>query len=82
MNEFQQIMNGGAGAAGFYLLYQGVNIVKGFIDKKTKNGKPVCEQHGALIVHLESIKEKVDDTKEDVGILIREVSEIKGRLDG
>lgn len=81
MDEFQQIMSGGAGAAGFYLLYQGVNIVKGMIDKKPKNGAGACDQHGIVCAHLEAIKTDVNEIKGTVNQIVRDVSKLQGRLE-
>jgi hypothetical protein len=79
MNEMQQVLEGGVGAMTFYILFQSVNIIKDMISKKPKNG--LCSEHGVMCAHLESIRETVGETKHNVDQLIRDVAEVRGRIE-
>jgi hypothetical protein len=81
MSDFQQVLDGGIGAMTFYLLFTGVNIVKSLVTGKGKADKLICLEHGAMCVHLETIRSDVGEIKGNVNQLVRDVAELQGRIE-
>ena len=81
MTEIQQVLDGGVGAMVFYGIYKGVELIGKLITGKSKNGKvPFCGEHGVLCAHLEEIKVNVNETKEAVVQLIKDVAKLQGQI--